>query len=622
MGELSSLNKFFVKYKVLLLSGIVFVSASNYFRILQPQMLRRALDLVVDNISFYKTTNGFALQSDLHGILAKSLLFFGITVIVLALLMGLFMYFMRQTIIRMSRLIEYDMRKEVFDHYQKLDIAFYKRNSTGDMMSRIVEDVNKVRNYLGPTILYGANLISLFVLTIYSMVQVSPSLTFYCLIPLPFLVLGIYFVSRQINLRSTLIQSQLSDLTSSAQEAYSGVRVVKGYVREAQTVKHFAGESDVYKNKTMNLAKIDNAFFPIMLLMISLSVIITVYVGGLQVVNGSITAGNIAEFVIYVNMLTWPVTSIGWIASLSQQAAASMKRINAFTKTEPTITDNSAISYQLSAISKPEPDILQPSTNAHSKIENRKSKIEGAIEFRNVSFIYPDTGIQALQNVNFSVKRGEKLAIIGRTGSGKTTIADLLVRLYDVTDGEILIDGKNIKSFPLSVLRQSVGFVPQDVFLFSDSIAGNISFGKADASRPEIEQFSKYAAVHEDILGLPKQFDTMVGERGVTLSGGQKQRVSIARALIKKPEIVIMDDSLSAVDTTTEQTILGYLTDALADKTSIIITHRIYGLLTFDKIIVLDNGEIVEQGTHESLLAQQGYYYDMYTRSLVNSVNG
>ena len=611
MGELSSLNKFFVKYKVLLLSGIVFVSASNYFRILQPQMLRRALDLVVDNISFYKTTNGFALQSDLHGILAKSLLFFGITVIVLALLMGLFMYFMRQTIIRMSRLIEYDMRKEVFDHYQKLDIAFYKRNSTGDMMSRIVEDVNKVRNYLGPTILYGANLISLFVLTIYSMVQVSPSLTFYCLIPLPFLVLGIYFVSRQINLRSTLIQSQLSDLTSSAQEAYSGVRVVKGYVREAQTVKHFAGESDVYKNKTMNLAKIDNAFFPIMLLMISLSVIITVYVGGLQVVNGSITAGNIAEFVIYVNMLTWPVTSIGWIASLSQQAAASMKRINAFTKTEPSITD----SYQLSAISYQQKG--EPST-----INHQPSTIIGAIEFRNVSFIYPDTGIQALKNINFSVKRGEKLAIIGRTGSGKTTIADLLVRLYDVTDGEILIDGKNIKSFPLSVLRQSVGFVPQDVFLFSDSIAGNISFGKADASRPEIEQFSKYAAVHEDILGLPKQFDTMVGERGVTLSGGQKQRVSIARALIKKPEIVIMDDSLSAVDTTTEQTILGYLTDALADKTSIIITHRIYGLLTFDKIIVLDNGEIVEQGTHESLLAQQGYYYDMYTRSLVNSVNG
>ena len=611
MGELSSLNKFFVKYKVLLLSGIVFVSASNYFRILQPQMLRRALDLVVDNISFYKTTNGFALQSDLHGILAKSLLFFGITVIVLALLMGLFMYFMRQTIIRMSRLIEYDMRKEVFDHYQKLDIAFYKRNSTGDMMSRIVEDVNKVRNYLGPTILYGANLISLFVLTIYSMVQVSPSLTFYCLIPLPFLVLGIYFVSRQINLRSTLIQSQLSDLTSSAQEAYSGVRVVKGYVREAQTVKHFAGESDVYKNKTMNLAKIDNAFFPIMLLMISLSVIITVYVGGLQVVNGSITAGNIAEFVIYVNMLTWPVTSIGWIASLSQQAAASMKRINAFTKTEPSITD----SYQLSAISYQQKG--EPST-----INHQPSTIIGAIEFRNVSFIYPDTGIQALKNINFSVKRGEKLAIIGRTGSGKTTIADLLVRLYDVTDGEILIDGKNIKSFPLSVLRQSVGFVPQDVFLFSDSIAGNISFGKADASRPEIEQFSKYAAVHEDILGLPKQFDTMVGERGVTLSGGQKQRVSIARALIKKPEIVIMDDSLSAVDTTTEQTILGYLTDALADKTSIIITHRIYGLLTFDKIIVLDNGEIVEQCTHESLLAQQGYYYDMYTRSLVNSVNG
>ncbi len=607
MGELSSLNKFFVKYKTLLWSGILFVSLSNYFRILQPQMLRRALDLVVDNISFYKTTNGFALQSDLHNILAKSLLFFGITVLILALLMGLFMYLMRQTIIRMSRLIEYDMRKEVFDHYQQLDIAFYKRNSTGDMMSRIVEDVNKVRNYLGPTILYGANLVSLFILTIYSMVQVSPSLTFYCLIPLPFLVAGIYYVSRQINLRSTLIQSQLSDLTSSAQEAYSGVRVVKSYVREAPIVKHFAGESDVYKNKTMNLAKIDNAFFPIMLFCISLSVIITVYVGGLQVVNGSITPGNIAEFVIYVNMLTWPVTSIGWIASLSQQAAASMKRINAFMHMVPSISDNGQRTT----------DTVQENNYSKSKIQNPKSKIEGNIEFKNVSFIYPDTGIQALKNLNFSVQRGEKLAIIGRTGSGKTTIADLLVRLYDVTAGTISIDGKDIKSYPLSVLRKSIGFVPQDVFLFSNTIAGNISFGKADASRQEIEQFSKFSAVHEDILSLPEQFDTMVGERGVTLSGGQKQRVSIARALIKKPEIVIMDDSLSAVDTTTEQTILGYLTDALADKTSIIITHRIYGLLTFDKIIVLDNGEIVEQGTHEALMAKQGYYYEMYMRSLV-----
>jgi ATP-binding cassette subfamily B multidrug efflux pump len=422
-----------------------------------------------------------------------------------------------------------------------------------------------------------------------------------------------YRVSRQINLRSTLIQSQLSDLTSSAQEAYSGVRVVKSYVREAPIVKHFAGESDVYKNKTMNLARIDNAFFPIMLFCISLSVIITVYVGGIQVVNGSITPGNIAEFVIYVNMLTWPVTSIGWIASLSQQAAASMKRINAFMHTEPAIKDGLT------------DDGLTDNGNTsdreiQSKIQNPKSKIEGAIEFNNVSFIYPDTGIQALKNINFSIKRGEKLAIIGRTGSGKTTIADLLVRLYDVTAGTILIDGKDIRTLPLSVLRKSIGFVPQDVFLFSDSIAGNISFGKADATRPEVEQFSKFAAVHEDILSLPQQFDTMVGERGVTLSGGQKQRVSIARALIKKPEIVIMDDSLSAVDTTTEQTILGYLTDALADKTSIIITHRIYGLLTFDKIIVLDNGEIIEQGTHEALMAKQGYYYEMYSRSLVDSL--
>ena len=602
MKELASLNKYFVKYIWHLLGGIAFVTISNYFRILQPQMLRRALDLVVENIGLYRNTEGFASQAVIYAMLGKSLLFFGIIVVILAILMGLFMYFMRQTIIVMSRLIEYDMRKELYDHYQALNSEFYKRNSTGDLMSRITEDVNKVRNYFGPTILYGVNLITLFTLTIYSMVQVSPTLTFYSLLPLPFLVLGIYYVSSQIQRRSTVIQQQLSSLTSAAQEAYSGIRVVKSYVREEPTVNHFAAQSELYKAKALDLAKIDNAFFPIMLLMIGASTIITVYVGGLQVVAGNITPGNIAEFVIYVSMLTWPVTSIGWIASLTQQAAASQKRLNEFLNTKPSIVVNS---------------------NANKRTETEHTaasnfELNGTIEFKNVGFTYPDTGIVALKNISFSLNKGEKLAIIGRTGSGKSTIADLLVRMYDITEGSILIDGQDIKTLPLDLLRQRIGYVPQDVFLFSNSVAGNIAFGRRDeVERAEIEQFAKYAAVYDDIQGLSDGFDTMVGERGVTLSGGQKQRISIARALIKRPNIVLFDDCLSAVDTTTEQTILGYMNDALADKTAIIITHRIYGLLRFDKIIVLDNGEMVEQGTHEELMQNGGYYAEIFEQQQV-----
>jgi ATP-binding cassette, subfamily B, multidrug efflux pump len=593
MKELASLNKYFVKYIWHLLGGIAFVTISNYFRILQPQMLRRALDLVVENIGLYRNTEGFASQAVIYAMLGKSLLFFGIIVVVLAILMGLFMYFMRQTIIVMSRLIEYDMRKELYDHYQALNSEFYKRNSTGDLMSRITEDVNKVRNYFGPTILYGVNLITLFTLTIYSMVQVSPTLTFYSLLPLPFLVLGIYYVSSQIQRRSTIIQQQLSSLNSAAQEAYSGIRVVKSYVREEPTVNHFATQSELYKSKALHLAKIDNAFFPVMLLMIGASTIITVYVGGLQVVAGNITPGNIAEFVIYVSMLTWPVTSIGWIASLTQQAAASQKRLNEFLNTKPQIVVGDASQKDIS--------------------KNSEFQLDGHIEFRNVTFTYPDTGITALKNVSFSLQKGEKLAIIGRTGSGKSTIADLLVRMYDVTEGGIFIDGKDIKTLPLDLLRQRVGYVPQDVFLFSNSVAGNIAFGRRDeVERAEIEQFARYAAVYDDIQGLTEGFDTMVGERGVTLSGGQKQRISIARALIKRPNIVLFDDCLSAVDTTTEQTILGYMNDALADKTAIIITHRIYGLLRFDKIIVFDNGEMTEQGTHEELMQNGGYYAEIF----------
>ncbi|HMQ60755.1 MAG TPA: ABC transporter ATP-binding protein [Flavilitoribacter sp.] len=589
MKELAVLNKYFYKYRWHLIWGFIFVSLSNYFRVLQPQMIREALDLVVDNISMYHMFGGFELQKDFYGLLGETLLFFGILVLILALVMGIFMYFMRQTIIVMSRLVEYDMRKALFAHYQRLTQAFYKRNKTGDLMSRISEDVSKVRMYLGPAVLYGINLISLFILVIYAMISVNPTLTLFCLSPLPILSISIYYVSHLINKRSERIQRQLAVLNSTAQEVYSGIRVVKSYVQERPMVKYFADESDYYKAKAMELVKVDSFFFPLMLLLIGVSTVITVYVGGIQAVRGSVTAGNIAEFVIYVNMLTWPVTAIGWIASIIQQAAASQKRINEFLETVPEIANSAE--------------------NDHA--------LEGHIQFDEVTFVYPDTGIKAVDHLSFDLKPGQKMAIIGRTGSGKSSVAELLVRLYDVTSGAIRIDGVDIREQDLDNLRRRIGYVPQDVFLFSDTIANNIAFGRTGAEREEIENFARYAAVYDDIAGLPNGFDTMVGERGVTLSGGQKQRVSIARALIKRPDIVILDDCLSAVDTTTEKQILGYFTEALADKTAIIITHRIYSLLQFDKIIILDDGKIVESGTHDELIARKGYYFELFEKQTV-----
>ena len=572
LKHLAVLNKYFIKYKWHLLGGILFVALSNYFRVLQPQIIRQALDLVFENVAYYKIMSGFEARSELVGGMSKLLFFFGLLVIVLALMMGIFMYFMRQTIIVMSRLIEYDLRKEIFAHYEDMDLAFFKKNNTGDLMARITEDVNKVRMYLGPALLYGINLSTLCILVIYAMFSVNTTLSWYTLLPLPILSLSIYYVSNIINKKSALIQRQLSSLNSIAQEVYSGIRVVKSYAQERQFGKFFLGESNSYKDKTLELAKVNALFFPLMILLIGISTIITIYIGGILVSRGQISPGNIAEFVLYVNMLTWPVTAVGWVASIINQAEASQQRINEFLDTKAEIINK----------------------------ENGSTLIEGEIEFKNVSFVYPDTGTKALDNVSFKLNKGEKLAIIGKTASGKSTIADLLLRMYNVSEGVILIDGEPIEDKNLNTLREKIGFVPQDLFLFSDTVAKNISFAREDALSEEIKQYAEYAAVKNDIETLPEKFETLVGERGVTLSGGQKQRISIARAFIKKPNIVILDDCLSAVDSNTEHQILSYLNEAIEDKTAIIITHRISGLINFDKIIALDQGKIIKKGLMRS----------------------
>ncbi len=591
MHHLRVLNQYFLKYKWHLVLGILFVAAGNYFRAWQPQVIREALDYVLEQLHAYRAADP-AGQEVILGRLGGALLRFGGLVVLLALIMGIFMYFMRQTIIVMSRLIEYDMRKEIYDQYQRLDKGFYRRTSTGDMMARITEDVNKVRMYLGPALLYGINLVTLFIMVIYAMLRVDVRLTLYSLLPLPLLSLSIFYVSHYIQKRSQSIQGKLSHLTGITQEVFSGIRVVKSYNQEKAFGRHFAEQSEDYKRKNMALSLVEALFIPLMMVLIGMSTILVIYVGGLQVFDGSVTTGNIAEFVIYINMLTWPVTSIGWIASIIQQANVSQGRINEFMHAEPAIKNSG----------------------------NHQGPVKGQLTFDHVSFTYPDTGIEAIHNLSFTIEPGQKVAIIGRTASGKSTIADLVLRMYDPTEGRILLDGTDLRAFDLVSLRDQIAYVPQDVFLFSDTIEANIRFGAKDATDEEMKQYARYAAVQDDIESLPDAYQTRIGERGITLSGGQKQRISIARALIRQPQLVILDDCLSAVDTHTEHHIVESLNQELDRKTAIIITHRIVGMLDYDLILALDQGRLVEQGTHEELMARQGFYYDLWQQQLVSTL--
>ncbi|MCU0356253.1 MAG: ABC transporter ATP-binding protein/permease [Cyclobacteriaceae bacterium] len=588
MKELSYLNKYLYKYKKLILLGTLFVVISNAFQIFPAPLVRYAIDLVVDNIKVYRALDGFSLQQDYFQIFAFGILVYSILILLMALLRGFFLYLVRQTLIVMSRHMEYDLKNEIFQHYQALPLSFYRRQNTGDLMNRISEDVGRVRMYLGPAIMYGLQLIILFLMLIPFMFSISTTLTWYALIPLPILSLSIYFVNNIIEKRSEEIQKSQSRLSTFVQEAFSGIRVIKSFNRELDSIHKFENESDDYKRQSLKLTRVQSLFFPLIMGLIGLSTILTVYAGSAEVINGNLTLGNIAEFIIYVNLLTWPVASLGYTSSLVQRAEASQKRINEFLKTKSDLVTT----------------------------ENLSREIAGKVEFKDVTFVYPDTGIKALRHLSFTVNPGESLAIIGTTGSGKSTIASLIPRLYDVTEGEIFIDDIPLRQYNLNSLRNQIGYVPQDVFLFSDTITNNIAFGMKTPDENKIIQAAKDADVYNNIVAFPQGFSTRVGERGITLSGGQKQRVSIARAIVHEPKILMLDDALSAVDTKTENNILNSLKRIMQGRTTIIISHRVSSAKLANKIIVLMDGAMVEEGTHESLLAYNGFYKDLYERQI------
>ncbi len=588
MKHLAHLNKYLLKYKWYLIGGTVFTIISNLFGIIPAQVVRHALDLVKENIDIYYLYEGTTTQASMYDIFAYSVSVYGVLILLMAIGKGLFLFLIRQTIIIMSRHIEYDLKNEIYLHYQQLPLSFYRQNSTGDLMARISEDVSYVRMYVGPSIMYLLNMVVLVVLVLTYMFSVNARLTWWVLLPMPVLSVSIFFVSDIVNKRSEQIQRSLSSLSTFVQEAFSGIRVIKAFAREDDSSKRFVAESNHYKDKSLDLTKVDALFSPTIMFLIGLSTVICVYVGGQEIIAGTLTPGNITEFIMYVFMLTWPLTALGWTTSQIQRAAASQERINEFLYTPNTIVSE----------------------------QNLKREITGNIQFKDVSFVYPDSGIKALRNVSFEVNQGQSLAILGTTGSGKSTIANLILRLYDPTSGSIEIDNVPLKAFDIQTLRSQIGYVPQDVFLFSDTIRNNAKFGNPGLNDEAVFQAMKDADLYDNVLDFEHQFETVLGERGITLSGGQKQRLSITRAISRSPKILLLDDSLSAVDTNTENKILNSLSRIMANRTSIIISHRVSSAKLADHIIMLDNGEIVEYGTHTELYQNKNAYYELYEKQL------
>ncbi|MES2238651.1 MAG: ABC transporter ATP-binding protein [Bacteroidota bacterium] len=580
MKELLYLNKYFIKYKSRFILGIVFTIVAQIFSLFTPKLISKSF-AAIENFSKDKSIPNSVIQDQLTN---NILLIISTTIIA-----GFLTFLMRQTLIVMSRHVEFDLKNEVFRQYENLSQNFYKKNRTGDLMNRISEDISKVRMYVGPAVMYTINTIIRFAVVIIFMYRVSPLLTLYTLLPLPLLSYAIFKLSTEINIRSTTFQQYLSKVSSFSQEIFSGVRVIKAYSLENQHQNNMTDLALESKSKSLDLAKVQSLFGPLMLALIGISNLVVIYFGGIMYINDSIKSiGTIAEFILYVNMLTWPVASLGWVSSMVQEAEASQKRLNEFLKIEPEIKNKNS----------------------------EKSTIEGTITFENVNYTYEDTNINALKNVSFTVHKGETLAILGKTGSGKSTILSLISRMYDVSQGIIKIDNHEISTLNLFDLRNSIGIVPQDAFLFSDSIKNNIRFGKEDAEIEEVMAAAKNAVVHDNIMGFNKQYDTILGERGITLSGGQKQRVSIARAIIKNPPILLFDDCLSAVDTETEEAILNNLSSICKDKTTIIVSHRVSSAKNADRIIILEDGKIIQQGSHNQLINEEGYYASLYLKQL------
>ena len=614
MRNLSHLNKYFWKYRGRLFMGFLFILLANIFNVYAPKLIGDGIDFLAESLKAKTIVDGgqsaivaapesirdfnYLIGSDQNTIILTGDNFYdeiiyiafvlSIGYIIFYIIKGIFLFFQRQTIIVMSRYIEYELKNEIYDQYQRLDMSFYKKNRTGDLMNRISEDVSRVRMYIGPAVMYTINLVILVLMCVMVMWKIDAELTLYTLSPLPFMMLAIFYVSTVINKRTEKVQSQQSKLSTMVQETISGIRVLKAFNREKYYEGVFEDESNDYKKKQLDLIKADSLFMPVIALLVGLSTILTIYIGSNKVIAGELSYGVIVQFVFYVNQLTWPFASVGWVTSLVQKAEASQERINEFLKTAP--------------------EIINTQPNEHS--------VAGEIEFKNVSFTYPETGVNALRDISFKVHKGEKLAIVGRTGSGKSTIAQLILRLFDTTKGEILIDQKNIKDNHLSSLRKSIGFVPQEVFLFSDTIRNNVAFGTENLSEEAMIQATKDADVYHNITDFPGGFDTLLGERGINLSGGQKQRVSIARAIAKNPSVLIFDDCLSAVDTETEENILHALNRIMDGKTSIIIAHRLSSVKNADRIIVLERGKIVEEGKHDELVMNGGLYARMYEQQL------